>query len=171
MAQGRPPKRASDNAALSPRATTPAQQRSPIKQRKMGISAHHKQALIDNLQLEITERARRLRAQYSLQAQGLRSRIEIRVNRIPMALRKMRMEDLVLKYSEKEQKSTMTARPPPVPAKDRLVRKPADNQSALSKSQVDTRWDAEGPHYVEHKQYCCTSGTSSQDTTRRARSN
>lgn len=48
----------------------------------------------------VTERARKLRAQYMLQAQGLRTRIEIRVNRIPMALRKATMGELLLKYSE-----------------------------------------------------------------------
>ena len=48
----------------------------------------------------VTERARKLRAQYMLQAQGLRTRIEIRVNRIPMALRKANMGDLWLKYGE-----------------------------------------------------------------------
>lgn len=77
----------------------------------------------------VTERARRLRAQYHLQAQGLRSRIEIRINRIPMSLRKVKMEDLLLKYAEKEQQRTATsARPPPVPAKDaptRNTQKPA----------------------------------------------
>ncbi|CAL3966217.1 unnamed protein product [Diplocarpon coronariae] len=75
---------------------------SPIKKqtRKMGITMAQKQALIDNLQLEITERARKLRAQYNLQAQGLKARIEIRVNRIPMALRRAKMGDLYTKYSE-----------------------------------------------------------------------
>jgi hypothetical protein len=49
----------------------------------------------------VTERARKLRAQYMLQAQGLRSRIEIRVNRIPRALRTASMGELFMKYSEK----------------------------------------------------------------------
>jgi len=40
-----------------------------------------------------------MRAQYNLQAQGMRTRIEIRVNRIPMALRKAKMGDLLAKYS------------------------------------------------------------------------
>ncbi|KAK2593810.1 hypothetical protein QQS21_008468 [Conoideocrella luteorostrata] len=91
--------------------------RSPIKKRKMGLTAPQKQALIDNLQIEITERARRLRAQYQLQAQGLRSRIEIRINRIPMSLRKLKMGDLLQKYDEQEKGRNM-AKPPPVPAKD-----------------------------------------------------
>lgn len=73
----------------------------------------------------VTERARKLRAQYNLQAQGLRTRIEIRVNRIPMALRKLKMGDLLQKHSTNQQKpvatkqTTAAARaPPPVPEKD-----------------------------------------------------
>ncbi|KHN95292.1 Borealin-lik [Metarhizium album ARSEF 1941] len=92
-------------------------ERSPLKKRKMGISTLQKQALIDNLQLEVTERARRLRAQYHLQAQGLRSRIEIRINRIPVSLRKLTIGELILKCSQQEQ-GQVFARPPPVPAKD-----------------------------------------------------
>ena len=86
--------------------------------------------------MPVTERARKLRAQYNLQAQGLRTRIEIRVNRIPMALRKLKMGDLLLKHSTDQQRpiapkqtTTMTAAaaaaartttrvPPPVPEKD-----------------------------------------------------
>ncbi|EED13241.1 conserved hypothetical protein [Talaromyces stipitatus ATCC 10500] len=67
--------------------------------KKLKITQRQKQTLIDNLQLEITERARRLRAQYALQAQDLRSRIERRVNRIPMALRKTLMGTLLDKYA------------------------------------------------------------------------
>lgn len=48
----------------------------------------------------VTERARKLRAQYMLQAQGLRTRIEIRVNRIPTALRQAKMGDLLRKYGD-----------------------------------------------------------------------
>ncbi|KAI9676533.1 MAG: hypothetical protein M1817_000692 [Caeruleum heppii] len=68
----------------------------------MAITCAQKQALIDNLQLEITERARKLRAQYALQAQGVRTRIEIRVNRIPMAMRKMKMGELLAKCASEE---------------------------------------------------------------------
>ncbi|RKF54585.1 hypothetical protein GcC1_210033 [Golovinomyces cichoracearum] len=71
---------------------------------KTGLTQLQKRALIENLQLEITERARRLRAQYALQAQGLRTRIEIRINRIPVALRNVQMGDLLLKYSEASKK-------------------------------------------------------------------
>ncbi|KAH6723613.1 Borealin N terminal-domain-containing protein [Leptodontidium sp. 2 PMI_412] len=84
--------------------------RSPIKKQKMGITLAQKQALIDNLQLEITERARKLRAQYNLQAQGLRTRIEIRVNRIPMALRRAKMGDLHAKYSNTSRPATTASR-------------------------------------------------------------
>ncbi|KAI5865024.1 Borealin N terminal-domain-containing protein [Durotheca rogersii] len=107
--------------------STPA--RSPIKKRKMGVTLAQKQALIDNLQLEITERARRLRAQYSIQAQQLRSRVEMRINRIPTALRKAKMGDLLLKALHPQQppqppKPAYVARPPPVPAKDATTPKP-----------------------------------------------
>lgn len=55
--------------------------------------------------ITVTERARKLRAQYALQAQGLRTRIEIRVNRIPMSLRKVKMEDLMRKHGETASKA------------------------------------------------------------------
>ncbi|KAK9439207.1 Borealin-like protein [Metarhizium brunneum] len=128
MAPVRNKKRVSDQSTASRRhgATTDTKvpikspstphDKSPIKKRRMGISALQKQALIDNLQLEVTERARRLRAQYQLQAQGLRSRIEIRINRIPMSLRKLTMGDLLLKCSQQGQGRVVSR--PPVPAKD-----------------------------------------------------
>ncbi|KAH7398062.1 Borealin N terminal-domain-containing protein [Cadophora sp. MPI-SDFR-AT-0126] len=94
--------------------------RSPIKKQKMGITLAQKQALIDNLQLEITERARKLRAQYNLQAQGLRTRIEIRVNRIPMALRRAKMGDLSMKYSE-------TSRPAATASRTEKINSPHKN--------------------------------------------
>ncbi|RYP46707.1 hypothetical protein DL768_007140 [Monosporascus sp. mg162] len=115
-------------SSQSPTSSTP--QRSPIKKtRRMGISLAQKQALIDNLQLEITERARRLRAQYNIQAQQLRSRVEMRINRIPTTLRKAKMGDLLAKSSAEPQQqqqqpkppsmpAAYVARPPPVPAKD-----------------------------------------------------
>ncbi|KAI9766561.1 MAG: hypothetical protein M1835_007169 [Candelina submexicana] len=72
--------------------------RSPSK-RKIVITQEQKQALVDNLQLEITERARKLRAQYALQSQSLRTRVEMRVNRIPMALRKTNIGELLAKHT------------------------------------------------------------------------
>ncbi|KAA6409567.1 MAG: hypothetical protein FRX48_06178 [Lasallia pustulata] len=77
--------------------------RTPIAspaRKNLNITQGQKQALIDNLQLEITERARKLRAQYALQAQSLRTRLELRVNRIPMSLRKANMGELLAKYVE-----------------------------------------------------------------------
>ncbi|KAJ6134703.1 hypothetical protein N7523_001025 [Penicillium sp. IBT 18751x] len=67
--------------------------------KRMRLTQSQKQALIDNLQLEITERARKLRSQYALQANDLRSRIERRVNRIPVSLRKVTMGELFDKHS------------------------------------------------------------------------
>jgi hypothetical protein len=66
----------------------------------------------------VTERARRLRAQYHLQSQGLRSRIQIRINRIPTSLRKVKMGDLLLKYLEQDKKKTGSMAPPAVPSKE-----------------------------------------------------
>ncbi|KAI9677932.1 MAG: hypothetical protein M1829_002429 [Trizodia sp. TS-e1964] len=62
------------------------------------ISQTQKQALIDNLQLEVTERARKLRAQYALQAQGLKMRVEMRLNRIPTSLRKTTIGELIERH-------------------------------------------------------------------------
>jgi hypothetical protein len=49
--------------------------------------------------LAVTERARKLRAQYALQANDLRARIERRVNRIPLSLRKANMGELLEKHN------------------------------------------------------------------------
>ncbi|KAI0109567.1 Borealin N terminal-domain-containing protein [Nemania sp. FL0031] len=104
-------------------------QRSPIKKRKLGITLAQKQALIDNLQLEISERARRLRAQYNIQAQQLRSRVEMRVNRIPRTLRRLKMSELPTRshYSQQPRpgpRYQYVTKPPPVPAKDGTSPKP-----------------------------------------------
>lgn len=82
-------------------ATTPDQEnRRPLAASGMALTETRKQMLIDNLQLEITERARKLRAQYALQAQGLRTRLDMRINRIPPSLRQANMQDLLDKYSQ-----------------------------------------------------------------------
>ncbi|KXT12472.1 hypothetical protein AC579_7336 [Pseudocercospora musae] len=93
-------------------------ERSPEK-RVAGITQTQKQALVDNLQLEVTERARKLRAQYALQAQGMRARLEMRVNRIPSALRKRNMQDLVEEHSAKSRPAPPA--PMPIAAKSQLA--------------------------------------------------
>jgi hypothetical protein len=98
------------DAQNTPLAASPA--------RRSAITAAQKQSLMDNLQLEgktpkiqtlsviqltrsaVTERARRLRSEYGLQSQNLRSRLEMRINRIPRALRTANIEELVEKYSQ-----------------------------------------------------------------------
>ncbi|KAJ5521126.1 hypothetical protein N7463_001579 [Penicillium fimorum] len=80
---------------------------SPTK--KMRLTQHQKQALMDNLQLEITERARKLRAQYALQANDLRARIERRVNRIPVSLRKANIGELLEKHNAATNKQQVTS--------------------------------------------------------------
>ncbi|KAK0250144.1 hypothetical protein B0A54_11880 [Friedmanniomyces endolithicus] len=131
MPPGRPKKTrpSTDAAASAPPPTTvptrthePTQtppERSPVADRILaaGITQAQKQALIDNLQLEITERARKLRAQYALQAQGLRTRLEMRVNRIPQALRQRKMGDLLAEHAEKARAKVT----PAVPEKDPLL--------------------------------------------------
>ncbi|CZT17241.1 uncharacterized protein RCC_03074 [Ramularia collo-cygni] len=74
------------------------------------ITLAQRQAIIDNFQLEIAERARKLRSQYNLQAQGLRARLEMRVNRIPQALRKRNIGELV----EEHENRLRPAPPPPM---------------------------------------------------------
>jgi hypothetical protein len=68
----------------------------------------------------VTERARKLRAQYTMQAQGLRTRIEIRVNRIPIALRKANMGELFAKHSIAAEKPRFSSDNPSAPIRDYL---------------------------------------------------
>ena len=97
------------------------------------ITQKQKQALIDNLQLErttptitlwelslqatVTERARKLRAQYALQAQSLQARIELRVNRIPTSLRKVTLGELLQKHEEEATKSQVAKTAPKASSK------------------------------------------------------
>lgn len=96
MAPAQTRKRKSEVMEIEAQHTTPTG--SPAR-KKMKIMQSQKQALIDNLQLEITERARGLRAHYALQRADLRARIERRINRIPMALRKVNMGELLERHS------------------------------------------------------------------------
>ncbi|KPI45336.1 uncharacterized protein AB675_2700 [Cyphellophora attinorum] len=79
---------------------TPATPTGSPSRKKLRVTAEQKQAIIDNLQLEITERARKLRAGYALQCEDLRARVQRRVNRIPMAMRKMTMGELMARHAE-----------------------------------------------------------------------
>ncbi|KAL3467317.1 Borealin N terminal-domain-containing protein [Aspergillus heterothallicus] len=97
--------------------------------KRIRITRSQKQALLDNLQLEITERARKLRAQYALQAQDLRARIERRVNRIPIALRKANMGELLEKHN-----AALRAQLEGSPRKYRSPTKGSRNFTAISAS-------------------------------------
>jgi hypothetical protein len=78
----------------------------------------------------VTERARKLRAQYALQAQDLRARIERRVNRIPVILRKANMGELLEKHN-----TTLRAQlENPSPRKYRSPAKGSRNFTAISAS-------------------------------------
>ncbi|BCS30073.1 uncharacterized protein APUU_80376S [Aspergillus puulaauensis] len=117
-----------DDAYPSIEDATPTNTTPPRK--RMRITRSQKQSLIDNLQLEITERARKLRAQYALQAQDLRARLERRVNRIPVALRKANMGELLEKHN-----STLRAQSEhPSPRKYRSPAKGSRNFTAMSAS-------------------------------------
>ncbi|KAF2724433.1 hypothetical protein K431DRAFT_300761 [Polychaeton citri CBS 116435] len=102
-------------------------QHSPSR-RVAAITQAQKQALMDNIQLEITERARKLRAQHALQAQGLRTRLELRINRIPQALRKRTMQDLLDEHTQRANPK------PPAPLSTSQTTKPAKQASALTRS-------------------------------------
>ncbi|RPB02399.1 hypothetical protein L873DRAFT_1673622 [Choiromyces venosus 120613-1] len=76
--------------------------KSPLRQvRPAGITKNQKATIIENLNLEITERARKLRAQYTMQARSLKQRIEMRINRVPKKLWGMKMGDLLAQHSNK----------------------------------------------------------------------
>ncbi|KAM5443067.1 hypothetical protein MferCBS31731_001941 [Microsporum ferrugineum] len=125
--------------------------RSPSK-KKLRITQKQKQALIDNLQLEITERARKLRAHYALQAQDLRARIERRINRIPMALRKQNLGELLAKYSEaaKEADTKSPFKKPILPSKTIRTVRPITQTSAATSSSNTTSMVRSGASRQSH---------------------
>ncbi|KAJ4408251.1 hypothetical protein N0V82_009737 [Gnomoniopsis sp. IMI 355080] len=161
MASPRGTKRKSDETAdhvrdapdlasqtVATKAGNSAGQSSPRKKQKTGLTLGQKEALIDNLQLEITERARKLRAQYNLQAQGLRTRIEIRVNRIPMALRKAKMGELADRYVNGQHPQQVRPTPshskahstrPQVPQKEDLLVRVESSTSTSSYATTSSR--------------------------------
>ncbi|EWY94287.1 hypothetical protein FOYG_07098 [Fusarium oxysporum NRRL 32931] len=107
-----------------------AQPRSPIRKRTPGaITMQQKQAMIDNMQLEITERARRLRAQYNYMATTVRSRIEMRLNRVPMSMRNIKMGDLLQKFMDQEQQRA---------AKSAAIRKQTATWAASPPKQIQS---------------------------------
>ncbi|EGP91535.1 unnamed protein product [Zymoseptoria tritici ST99CH_1A5] len=121
-------------------------ERSPAR-RPAGITQAQKQALIDNLQLELTERARKLRAQTALQAQGLRARLEMRVNRIPQGLRKRNIQELVDEHNT-------TAKPAPPAAMPIVARAQAAQapQSTLAKTKQASKRKSEDISMDEDKE-------------------
>ncbi|KAI5196937.1 hypothetical protein AUEXF2481DRAFT_4697 [Aureobasidium subglaciale EXF-2481] len=94
------------------------------------ISEAQKQALMDNLQLEVADRARKLRAQYTLQAQGLRTRLEMRINRIPRHLRKANMGDLLEKHLDAQKKTQQRL---PSPIKTKSLKRKSEEASMANK--------------------------------------
>ena len=65
-----------------------------------------------------------MRAQYALQAHSLRTRVEIRVDRIPKTLRAALMGDLLLKYAESTKREMQVlAKPVAMPEPKNVTRK------------------------------------------------
>ncbi|KAL8873588.1 MAG: hypothetical protein Q9198_007001 [Flavoplaca austrocitrina] len=118
--------------------------RSPSK-RPIMITQGQKQALIDNLQLEITERARKLRAQYALQAHNLRARIELRVNRIPTAMRTANMGELYEKYLDSTRKQTSKSETKQLAEKAEAPERPATAKSTVAPPKKPTTETAPPP--------------------------
>ncbi|ESZ90502.1 hypothetical protein SBOR_9114 [Sclerotinia borealis F-4128] len=102
----------------------------------MAITSGQKQAVMENLQLEITERARKLRAQYNVQAQGLKTRIEIRVNRIPITMRKRKIGDLFDKHNNTGAHTARNEVGPPVPPKNTQKKIPVEESESGPSTQV-----------------------------------
>ncbi|KAF5023577.1 hypothetical protein F66182_4335 [Fusarium sp. NRRL 66182] len=117
-----------------------ARPRSPIKKRIPGaITMQQKQAMIDNMQLEITERARRLRAQYNYMATSVRSRIEMRLNRVPMSMRQVKMGDLMQKIFDQEQQRAARSAALTKQSTTRTASPPKQIQSATDSLRPPTR--------------------------------
>ncbi|KAF2754234.1 hypothetical protein EJ05DRAFT_541334 [Pseudovirgaria hyperparasitica] len=89
---------------------TPKQTNSNIKDsdanHDFAVSDQAKTILVSNIKLEVAERARKLRTQSTLHAQGLRSRLGMRVNRIPRSLKTANVLDLLDRYTDPPQKPT-----------------------------------------------------------------
>ncbi|RMZ79493.1 hypothetical protein DV738_g3285, partial [Chaetothyriales sp. CBS 135597] len=120
-------KRKSDDIEDMSRPTTPTA--SPVTHKKLKVSEAQKQTLIDNLQLEIDERKRRLRVHYALQCADLRSRIERRINRIPIAMRRMTMGEVMAKHQAAIKAQTASKKPAlaPVPSTRPLPQLPTEH--------------------------------------------
>ena len=141
-------KRKSEVLEEMPQPTTPTG--SPAR-KKLKITESQKQALIDNLQLEITERARHLRAHYALQCADLRSRVERRVNRIPIAMRKMKMGELMAKHEEATKaKPTAHAQVTLPTATDRPL-PPLPQEALKAASPLRTQFEAQAPRGKKRK--------------------
>ncbi|KAL7275129.1 hypothetical protein RUND412_001948 [Rhizina undulata] len=103
----------SQHVHLSPTKSTAPRtpMKSPLRRVRAGlITKEQKQAMIDNLKLEISERVRRLRAQYTAQARALRQRIEMRINRVPKKLWDVKMGELLEQSTMPKSTSALTSR-------------------------------------------------------------
>ncbi|KAI5850347.1 Borealin N terminal-domain-containing protein [Morchella snyderi] len=86
---------------LSPsrQVTAKTPMKSPLRQvRLAGVTKNQKMVLIENMDLELTERAKKLRSQCAMQAQALKQRIEMRINRVPKKLWDVTMGELLAQH-------------------------------------------------------------------------
>ncbi|KAM0715181.1 hypothetical protein Q7P37_009646 [Cladosporium fusiforme] len=147
-------------------------ERSPAKRGPMTITEAQKQALMDNLQLEVTERARKLRAQYALQAQGLRARLEMRVNRIPQALRKRNIQDLLDEHADVA-KPKPAAPLPAASSRPKAIQYAAPRASLKRTSEhfgADNKENADTQHEIPNPKKRTKTTTTAPANTKTARS-
>ena len=111
----------------------------------------------------MTKRARKLRAQYALQAQSLRTRIERRVHRIPTSLLKANISELLLKHIEERDLQKKDREPP-------AALKVASKTSAIEKGAMVEVVEAQDPpapgqparmrgvKRTRYRKLCCITG-------------
>ncbi|KAF2859616.1 hypothetical protein K470DRAFT_233916 [Piedraia hortae CBS 480.64] len=115
--------------------------------RNMMITHVQKQRLIDDMQLEITRRARDLRAHYGQMAMSLRGRLESRANRIPRPLRKRVLQDLLDEHAEQ------ASRPPaPSVAVIETTKPAAPPRSTISRKRTSDEISEDDDDEAEDKE-------------------
>ncbi|KAI5857644.1 hypothetical protein BZA05DRAFT_470524 [Tricharina praecox] len=73
------------------------------------ITKSQKQGLLDNLEVELNERSRKLRSQVNQQSRALKQRIEMRITRIPKKLWKVTMAEMLAQAEGRDVANPMVA--------------------------------------------------------------
>lgn len=107
----------------------------------------------------VTERARKLRAQYTLQAQGLRNRVELRINRIPKSLRTANMGELFAKYQEIKNQASNTSplisRPPSQDEVVQPIMEPISTQAPVQQPKEIRKIASVRTRGTKRKRFAC----------------